>query len=85
MATDGKVNTLDKFFTQTPRSGEKRGIDSDSPDFILPSLLQVKKQTRIASSSNNSDKTDIQTCKESNATSKGQMETVFHLSKVKIF
>lgn len=27
MAADGKVNTLDKFFTQTPRSGEKRGKD----------------------------------------------------------
>ena len=82
MAADGKVNTLDKFFTQTPRSGEKRGNDPDSLDCISPSQLQVEKQARIASSSNDSDKTDIQTCKESNETSKGQMETVFHLLEV---
>ena len=82
MAVDGKVNTLDKFLTQTPSSGEKRGKDPDSPDCISPSLLQVEKQARIASSSNDSDKTDIQTCKESNVTSKGQMETVLHLSEV---
>lgn len=75
MAADGKVNTLDKFFTQTPRSGEKRGKDPDSPECISPSLLQVEKQARLASSSNDSDKTDIQTCKEIN-------ETVFHLSEV---
>ena len=82
MAADGKVNTLDKFLAQTPSSGEKRGKDPDSPDCISPSLLQVEKQARIASSSNDSDKTDIQTCKESNVTSKGQMETVLHLSEV---
>lgn len=82
MAADGKVNTLDKFFTQTPRSGEKRGKDPDSPECISPSLLQVEKQARLASSSNDSDKTDIQTCKEINETAKGQMETVFHLSEV---
>ena len=55
MAADGKVNTLDKFFTQTPRSGEKRGKDPDSPECISPSLLQVEKQARLASSSNDSD------------------------------
>jgi len=82
MAADGKVNTLDKFLTQIPRSGEKTGKDPDSPECISPSLLQVEKQTRIASSSNDSDKTDIQTCKEINETSEGQMETAFHLSEV---
>jgi DUF438 domain-containing protein len=82
MAADRKVNTLDKLFTQTPRSGEKRGKDPDSPECISPSLLQVEKQARLTSSSNDSDKTDIQTCKEINETAKGQMETVFHLSEV---
>jgi hypothetical protein len=47
MAADGKVNTLDKIFTQTPRSGEKRGKDPDSPECISPSLLQVEKQARF--------------------------------------
>ena len=52
MAADGKVNTLDKFVTQTSRSDEKRGKDPDSPECISPSLLQVEKQARLASSSN---------------------------------
>jgi hypothetical protein len=42
MAANGKVNTLDKFFPQTPRSGEKRGKDPDSPECISPSLKTSK-------------------------------------------
>ena len=75
MAAERKVNTLDKLFTQTPRSGEKKGKDLDSPEFKLKNKpdYQVPQMT---------DKTDIQTFKRINETAKEQMETVFHLSEV---
>ena len=81
MAAEGE-SKYTKFLTQTPRSGEERGTDPNSPECISPSLLQVEKQVRLASSSNDAGKTDIQTCKEIIEDAKGHMETVFHLSEV---
>lgn len=77
-----KQSNLDNFIKSTPKSNNKRGQPSSSPDIASPSMLQAEKQARLASLGSSPSNGNNQGNDEKILASAIQTDTVIQLSQV---